>query len=819
MSFYEIYIPLIAKHNVGKALRAMKETIAEDKLPGYIVARYEDVKNDYRLMQDAMMRGLRDDKIDEVYADIMRKVYGAGLDVLIEEKVKRYSSFAYARVSAQQTEAHPDAVRTVLEAYVQDMAMMAFEPENTRKAKMEKLTADHHAYMKQLFNALLVAPMWNDRRAADFADLLLSPTIDRDDALLLVSAVMLATMNVNDPYKWDMLAEVYVRATDKVLKMRALVGWVLSLPYDPRGPRLFPFVQERIKAMLADKTTLKQMLDMQMQMLFCCNADADNEEIQRNIMPTLIKNTNLQMTRLGIVEKEDDPMKDIMDPNAAERDMEEMERKYRKMMDMQKQGSDIYFGGFSKMKTFPFFNDLCNWFAPFNAAHPALGAARERLAGSTFLNNLMENGPFCDSDKYSFALAIAQIMDRMPDNVKEMLNSDATFGPTVSKDEQEDPAYICRSYLQSLYRFFRLYRSKRDFLNPFILDELEDNDGNALFMSYKLLACPEMEESAVALCGFLLKRKMMRELMSMAICFKSSQNPRLVRFLALVPMTDGKWQEAYDLFASVSEDQHTEESLRGMAHCCMSLKRFGEAVAIYRRLLAMHPDSFSYQLNLAVCLMSSDAFSSCGDAASSCDDASSSCGDVASSCGDASSSCGDASSCGDDASSCGASSCGASSSLGGKVEARPNKVVEEGTKLLYKLDYEHPNNANVRRVLAWCMMLQGNFDKTIDIYTRLLSQPDAVSADRLNAAYAHWLSRDVARAVALLREYCNLCEQEEAQAKEAAKKQGRRCEPTKSRNYRLVEDFTKDADLLSKYGISLTERKIMVDIVLNEEEF
>ena len=823
MSFYEIYIPLIAKHNVGKALRAMKETIAEDKLPGYIVARYEDVKNDYRLMQDAMMRGLRDDKIDEVYADIMRKVYGAGLDVLIEEKVKRYSSFAYARVSAQQTEAHPDAVRTVLEAYVQDMAMMAFEPENTRKAKMEKLTADHHAYMKQLFNALLVAPMWNDRRAADFADLLLSPTIDRDDALLLVSAVMLATMNVNDPYKWDMLAEVYVRATDKVLKMRALVGWVLSLPYDPRGPRLFPFVQERIKAMLADKTTLKQMLDMQMQMLFCCNADADNEEIQRNIMPTLIKNTNLQMTRLGIVEKEDDPMKDIMDPNAAERDMEEMERKYRKMMDMQKQGSDIYFGGFSKMKTFPFFNDLCNWFAPFNAAHPALGAARERLAGSTFLNNLMENGPFCDSDKYSFALAIAQIMDRMPDNVKEMLNSDATLGPTVSKDEQEDPAYICRSYLQSLYRFFRLYRSKRDFLNPFILDELEDNDGNALFLSYKLLACPEMEENAVALCGFLLKRKMMRELMSMAICYKSSQNPRLVRFLALVPMTDGKWQEAYDLFASVPEDQHTEESLRGMAHCCMSLKRFGEAVAIYRRLLAMHPDSFSYQLNLAVCLMSSDAFSSCGDAslcgdvASSCD-AASSCGDVASSCGDASSSCGDdASSCG--ASSCDASSCDAAFSLGGKVEARPNKVVEEGTKLLYKLDYEHPNNANVRRVLAWCMMLQGNFDKAIDIYTRLLSQPDAVSADRLNAAYAHWLSRDVARAVALLREYCNLCEQEEAEAKEAAKKQGRRCEPTKSRNYRLVEDFTKDADLLSKYGISLTERKIMVDIVLNEEEF
>ena len=49
-----------------------------------------------------------------------------------------------------------------------------------------------------------------------------------------------------------------------------------------------------------------------------------------------------------------------------------MEESFQKMAEMQKQGTDIYFGGFSQMKRFPFFNELSNWFVPFYSHHPAV---------------------------------------------------------------------------------------------------------------------------------------------------------------------------------------------------------------------------------------------------------------------------------------------------------------------------------------------------------------------------------------------------------------------------------------------------------------
>ena len=51
--------------------------------------------------------------------------------------------------------------------------------------------------------------------------------------------------------------------------------------------------------------------------------------------------------------------------------MEKLEASMKRMNDMQRQGSDVYFGGFSQMKRFPFFSVVANWFMPFYLHHPA----------------------------------------------------------------------------------------------------------------------------------------------------------------------------------------------------------------------------------------------------------------------------------------------------------------------------------------------------------------------------------------------------------------------------------------------------------------
>ena len=70
------------------------------------------------------------------------------------------------------------------------------------------------------------------------------------------------------------------------------------------------------------------------------------------------------------------------------------------------------------------------------------------------MQSILENGPFCDSDKYSFALGLFSIIDQLPDKIKEMLGNREAFGATVSDEEKSNSTYVRRMYLQDLYRFF-----------------------------------------------------------------------------------------------------------------------------------------------------------------------------------------------------------------------------------------------------------------------------------------------------------------------------------------------------------------------------
>ena len=79
----------------------------------------------------------------------------------------------------------------------------------------------------------------------------------------------------------------------------------------------------------------------------------------------------------------------------------------------------------------------------------------------------MNRSNFCESDRYSLAFALEQIINQLPSNIKEVIGSDAMLGPLAESDDTEDAISIRRTYLQDLYRFFRLYPTANNFINPF----------------------------------------------------------------------------------------------------------------------------------------------------------------------------------------------------------------------------------------------------------------------------------------------------------------------------------------------------------------
>ena len=477
--------------------------------------------------------------------------------------------------------------------------MLELEPPHTRKEKEKTVHLKHHNLLKDWFDYLLQSPLWSAEQAEGMEQLLLAPTIDTRDQQLLVCGITLGVVNCFDPLKLKVLVNVYKQTGDEYVRQRALVGWVLALG-DQILPVLYQEELQAVETLLEDEAVCQELVELEQQIYFCMNAEKDNQTLQQEIIPELLNNSNFRVTRNGIEEIEDDPMEDILHPDVEERRMEKVEESYRRMQDMQKQGSDIYFGGFSQMKRFPFFRDAINWFVPFYMEHPGVAEVTDRLASNRFLKLMMNSGPFCNSDKYSFLLAFSQVMERMPKNVIEMLErGEATIEDVMSK-ETMTPAFIRRTYLQDLYRFYRLYSNRGQFRNPFSM-RFSLFFGNTIFSRTRL--APYFGE----IVSSLMKLKRIQEARSVLNNTDESQwDLRFYLLCGYIAQNHGGMfvcGEVGECFLKALElDPKNERALYGIAKQRFLEEDYQGALGYYEQLLALQPEKRSYLLNHAVCL-------------------------------------------------------------------------------------------------------------------------------------------------------------------------------------------------------------------------
>ena len=684
-------------------------------------SEFEAIKTDYQLMVDYMGRGFSDSHRESLYSTLLQRLYRVAADLEISWRCKNVSAYVNSfRVIDHLNTSH-DFVRTVLESFVSDIAMLSLQPEETREQKSTELYDRHQSFMNRLFSALWTSCQWTDDDCKFYTELLLSPTVMSTDQQVIVSAISLGAMNQFDINKFKTLVNVYQKATDEHVRQRALVGWVLAVF---EGMDIFPEQDTMIRELCENPTITRELLTLQIQFFYSKDAEKDNDKIQRDIMPDIMRNSNLTIGRLGIMEKEEDAIESILHQDADEKRMEQMEEKVRKMMDMQKQGSDIYFGGFSQMKRFPFFNDMVNWFTPFYLNHPALRPVISKLGDTKFLNTLMERSNFCESDRYSFAFALEQIINQLPADIKDAIGSDAMLGPLAESDDTEDAISIRRTYLQDLYRFFRLYHTANDFINPFEDNGKGDFVADTFFFTYKSFMGTGLDAVKLRLASHLYKHRQMTELAELLTTFQSA-DPRYAILMGYTNINMGKAEFAYQFFDyALKAEPDNQWALKGKARAALDAEDYKTAEEVYTELLKLEPGHKNYTMNRCVALLK----------------------------------------------------------LG-----RTSEVREE----LFRLDYQYPEDMNVKRVLAWAMLSDNSLDKASQLYDTLLAATPA-HEDYLNAGYCQWAMGNVQRAVELFREWI--------------------VKSGKSRE-QLLEEFRSDADTLTMYSISEIDCFLMLSLV------
>lgn len=437
--------PFTNNDSLSSTILKIKRTAEKYSYPGDEVTQIEE---DFQRMVDFFASGNYDPDKDKVYAKLCERA-----DRLLDQVEMfglRLSNPFFMQLDRDVKGNYTldlEEMSNRLEDFAVDLTMLDLETDpNQLREKRRDIFSRHHNYRKQMFAQIALSPKFCDEDREVFESLILSSSIDTVDAQLMVTAIMLSCATQFDPQKAELLYNVYKKAEDDHLSQRALVSYLLSLSHNSIG-------DFDLNAHPLDPTLLSQI---QRQVLYTIDSPRVEQIMQHDIMPDIIKNSEFDFQNNRIIQRKKDKLDDILNPHKDEEMIEKMEETMKKMKQLQEQGSDLFFGGFRHVKRHPFFNDLINWFCPFYFDHPQLPVIHNE-DDKHIIKNLLSRTPFCDSDKYSFFISMNQAISTIPDNIKEMLKSgDAQLDIVGGGDVIHNAAFIRRTYLQDLFRFYKI---------------------------------------------------------------------------------------------------------------------------------------------------------------------------------------------------------------------------------------------------------------------------------------------------------------------------------------------------------------------------
>ncbi len=224
-----------------------------------------------------------------------------------------------------------------------------------------------------------------------------------------------------------------------------------------------------IEELMRDTDLRDKMFDAYVQVVRTAENVSITKKIKEDILPEMMKLRNDDFFKM----RDDDNDEDELNPHWQENiENSEIGEKLREFGDMQMSGADVFVSTFAQLKNYSFFNQVGNWFMPFDMNNKELSSINRSGAGVEFFSVLADTPQLCNSDKYSFFLTIATMPQMQIEAILGGMSDQIAQMKEEVSDEQWKKSIVdyklnVRQYVQDLYRFYNLFPYKGDFKNPF----------------------------------------------------------------------------------------------------------------------------------------------------------------------------------------------------------------------------------------------------------------------------------------------------------------------------------------------------------------
>ena len=504
---------------------------------------------------------------------------------------------------------YPRSLEALLEAYREcaDKTALFYElPADKRDSDQERtLLMEKEKAANAVFKHIWVTFPVTADEAGTLDKLFADADATAEIKELAMAATMLSLLEHYSEHLLLSLLDLYAANAfnDASLSMKALCCALIAMHCHRETIQHSNAISLRIADIADSERGRRDIMTVFLQFIRSRSTERISQKVRDELVPKLMK-LSPEMRR-----KMRDGFSDDIEEMAKNPDWQEMLNesgitdKMQELSRMQAEGSDVFLSSFARLKSFPFFNDVANWFVPFTPRHSSIFRVFAGNSGSMLLSMVDRTGAFCDSDKFSFALSVAtmpeqhrsMMMAQFDEQQEQVINEMAGSLPNPDKQREN----IANKYVQSLYRFFNLFRSRNDFYNPFstrlnLIDVPFVSDALSDTKSLRLIAefyfSMQCYTDALSTFGKVLKQ----------------DSPTASDY-----QKTGYCHEQLKQYVLATADYEKVEllkpndvwTLKHLALCYRAVNDTEKAIANYKRAEALQPDNVALANNIANCLL------------------------------------------------------------------------------------------------------------------------------------------------------------------------------------------------------------------------
>lgn len=456
----------------------------------------------YKYLLDYKAEGHLDPSASDMITQIKESLFRAN-DLLLRESLLKDSSDIYSSTRRTFAFRQPN-LKLLLNEWNE-----TFNSDSNDNS--EKITQIISSFQSKTLNDIFNYVWTNSNWSKEELDLL-SNTLESKDSpeylkALLISAIILENLSYFDADSYEILLNIYESSENIQIKARAITGVVLiALIYPERIIGNLP-LKSRFLLTSEENDFTKYINDIVFNIIRTYDTKRIDNKMRNEVIPGLMKINPELLEKMKNLSSDSEDFLSDANPQWEELiENSDLGEKIREINDMQLEGADVMVTAFSNLKSFPFFNIICNWFLPFTPGYYEFSSLK--LDDELSVKNLTT--VMCDSDLNSFLLSLSAMpedkrslmLSNMRNQMKEAYEA---MESSIGDSYEQKISRNIKHTLQDLYRFFKFFKKKNDFKDPF-KDPIEYNNIEPLL---KLLGIKK--ENIFLIAEFYLKNKYYKE--------------------------------------------------------------------------------------------------------------------------------------------------------------------------------------------------------------------------------------------------------------------------------------------------------------------